>query len=131
MKKQLFLFITTMMLMTSTVFAHTGLKSSTPKDNAMLMASPKKLHLEFTKKVVLVKVNVTDTKGKQVSIDFKPSMTATTSYDIVLPSLTANTYHVNWVVMGTDSHKMNGNFSFMVHRTNESNTSKMEDKDNG
>jgi methionine-rich copper-binding protein CopC len=115
MKKTVFLFTATMVLMTSNVFAHAGLKSSAPKDNAMLMSSPKALQLQYTKAVVLAKVTMQDKQGAEVDIDFKPTTKASNRYDISLPALASGNYRVSWTVMGSDAHKMTGDFSFMVH----------------
>lgn len=115
MKKTVFLFTATMMLMTANVYAHAGLKSSAPKDNAMLMSSPKALQLQYTKAVVLAKVTMQDKQGAEVNINFKPTTKASSSYSISLPALASGNYQVSWMVMGSDAHKMTGEFSFMVH----------------
>ncbi|KGK00140.1 copper resistance CopC family protein [Thalassotalea sp. ND16A] len=118
MKKTVFLFTATMVLMTANVFAHAGLKSSTPKDNAMLMSSPKTLQLQYTKAVVLAKVTMQDKQGTEVDIDFKPTTKASSNYNISLPELASGNYRVNWMIMGSDAHKMTGDFSFLVHGAN-------------
>ncbi|GAW96572.1 MULTISPECIES: copper resistance CopC family protein [Colwellia] len=105
----------TLLFISSSVLAHAGLKTSLPKDGAMLMASPKVLQLVFTKDVRLVKLTLADKSGALLPIEFKPSTTAASSYKLVLPNLPSSNYQVNWTVMGMDAHKMKGKFTFMVH----------------
>ena len=115
MNKILILLTVTLLTISSSVLAHAGLKTSLPKDGAMLMASPTALQLAFTKDVRLVKLTVADKSGTVIPIEFKPSVTASASYNLALPTLPSSNYQVNWTIMGKDAHKMKGKFSFMVH----------------
>ncbi|WP_019029733.1 copper resistance CopC family protein [Colwellia piezophila] len=105
----------TLLFISSSVLAHAGLKSSLPKDGAMLMASPKLLQLAFTKDVHLVKLTVSDQNGALMPIEFKPSAKTSANYSLALPLLPSSNYQVNWTIMGKDAHKMKGKFAFMVH----------------
>ena len=99
----------------TTVLAHTALKSSTPSNNAMLMKSPKMLKVKFGNNVRLVSLSLENVKNEEVEFDFSPSMEASKSFNYKLPKLMPSTYIVTWVIMGDDGHKMKGDFSFMVH----------------
>ena len=97
------------------VFAHTGLTSSLPADNAMLMKSPEVIEVTFGNPVRLVSLSIANTKGEPVETAFKPSMEASDTFSYNLSMLMPSTYKVSWTIMGDDGHKMKGDFSFMVH----------------
>ena len=97
------------------VFAHTGLTSSLPADNAMLMKSPEVIEVTFGNPVRLVSLSIANTKGEPIETAFKPSMEASDTFSYNLPMLMPSTYKVSWTIMGDDGHKMKGDFSFMVH----------------
>lgn len=107
-----------LIVLSSSVFAHTSLKSSVPADKAMLDQAPTELNLTFGAKVKLVGLTVTDSKGGKVALDFKPSQAMQTSFIQKLPVLKPEMYTVAWVMMGADTHKMTGKFGFMVHGPN-------------
>ncbi|PKG81633.1 copper resistance protein CopC [Colwellia sp. 75C3] len=122
----LILLTVTLLTISSSVLAHAGLKTSLPKDGAMLMASPTVLQLAFTKEVRLVKLTLGDKNGTLIPIEFKPSATASASYSLALPTLPSSNYQVNWTIMGKDAHKMKGKFTFMVHGAAQSKAMKHE-----
>lgn len=95
--------------------AHVGLKSTTPTKDAMLMSSPEQLALTYSGDVKVVKVVLKDADGNQVDFGFSPVSDAAKSFAWTLPKLKASNYKVDWIVMGSDGHKMKGQFSFMVH----------------
>ena len=97
------------------VLAHTGLTSSMPANNAMLMKSPQVIEVTFGTPVRLVSLSIANTKGEPIETAFKPSMEASGTFSYNLPMLMPSTYKVSWTIMGDDGHKMKGDFSFMVH----------------
>ena len=101
--------------MSTSVFAHTGLTSSMPANNAMLMKSPEKVEVVFKDKVRLISLSVLNAKDESVEINFAPSMKASETFSYDLPMLMPSNYTVYWTIMGEDGHKMKGDFSFMVH----------------
>ena len=103
------------LFLSTSIFAHTSLKASLPKDNAMLMSSPPNLTVTFTEPVRLVKLALNTQKGESVSFGFLPTMEASTSFDYDLPALPPGNYTAQWMLLGKDGHKMEGTFSFMVH----------------
>lgn len=107
-----------LVVVSSSVFAHTSLKSSVPADNAMLDQVPTELNLTFGAKVKLVGLTLIDSKGSKVTLDFKPSKEMQISFTQKLPVLKPEIYQVDWVTMGADAHKMTGKFGFMVHGPN-------------
>jgi hypothetical protein len=97
------------------VVAHTGLKTSSPADNAMLMESPKNITVDFDSKVMLVNLKVKDKNDNEIATSFAATAVASDTFAYPLPSLIPGTYRVYWTIMGGDGHKMEGDFSFMVH----------------
>ncbi|MFT4940288.1 MAG: methionine-rich copper-binding protein CopC [Paraglaciecola sp.] len=116
MKKYIAIIFTA--IMSTYVFAHTGLTSSIPANNAMLMKSPEKVEVVFKDEVRLVSLSVLNGKDESVEIDFAPSMKASETFSYDLPMLMPSTYTLSWTIMGDDGHKMKGDFSFMVHAMN-------------
>lgn len=101
----------------SPVFAHgnTGLESSTPAKNAMLMSAPETLELKFSQPLRLIKVILTGEQSGQIDTGFTPSMDKQATFSQQLPNLGPDSYSVEWIAMAQDGHKLKGSFSFMVH----------------
>ncbi len=95
--------------------AHTHLTASVPADNAMLMKAPEVLSLTYSADVILLKVSLTDSKGKSVKFGFKPVTKAAAEFNWSLPALKPDTYVVDWTIVGKDGHKVQKQYSFMVH----------------
>jgi len=113
--KILNIIITTgLLLISSSLLAHTGIKSSSPENKSVLTKAPETLSLNFKSAVRLMKVRLLDAKQETVKIDFKPTAKAAKSFDVDLPALTVGNYKVNWMMMGKDGHRMKGNFSFTI-----------------
>ena len=115
MKKIIILLATLALALSSSVYAHTGLVSSSPINNAMLMYSPDNVELTFGKEVRLLKLKLTNKNGRKFVFGFKITGKSATSYSYALPMLPVDTYNVTWVAMGNDAHKINGKIVFMVH----------------
>jgi len=98
--------------------AHTGLTRSVPADGASVAQSPARLELAFSGEVRLVNLVVTDSDGAKVEIENARSMTPSKQFVIPVPALAPGRYKVDWMVMGGDSHKMTGSFSFLVAQEN-------------
>jgi len=115
MMKILTIIITTGLLLLSTAtFAHTGIKSTSPKNNAVLTQSPKALTLTFKGDSRLMKVGLLDTNQEDVKLEFKPSAKAAETFRVPLPELSVGKYKANWIMMGKDGHKMKGHFAFTI-----------------
>ena len=120
-----------MIALSFSTFAHTTLKTSTPKDNAMLMSSPPELSLVFTKPVRLARVTLQSKSGETIPFEFKPSTELASAFSYELPGLPVDTYTVNWMLLGQDGHKMEGAFSFMVHASMMKHDDKKHDSTHG
>lgn len=119
--------VTTFLLVSGFASAHSGLKTSTPKNGAMLAQSPEVLTLEFSADVRLVKLKLMDISGTEIKLTTKPGKVFTSMFEIPVPALTTGNYQVNWLAMGKDAHKMTGKFSFMVHASTEGITQQKSD----
>jgi methionine-rich copper-binding protein CopC len=97
----------------STVMAHTALAIAQPKDGAMIVEAPENLNLTFTESVRLMRVTM-KMGETELDIGFSPVAAASDQFAIALPMLENASYTVNWVVMGADSHLVDGNLSFTV-----------------
>lgn len=95
--------------------AHTHLTASVPADNAMLMKAPETLSLSYSAEVILLSVEVTDSNGDNVAFGFKPVTAAASQFSWPLPALKPDTYVVDWTIVGKDGHKVQKQYSFMVH----------------
>jgi methionine-rich copper-binding protein CopC len=114
--KTLIKFLTVISIVfSSAVFAHVHLEKSVPADNAMLMKTPEKLTLAFSKEVRVVKIALKNKKGEKVKFGFKPTKEAHTEFTWKLPKLTPANYIVDVTFLGKDGHKMKDSFGFMVH----------------
>ncbi|MEJ6080642.1 copper resistance protein CopC [Vibrio sp. 1-Bac 57] len=110
--------ILSLVLLSSLVSAHSGLKVSTPENGAMLDKSPEKVMLEFKTPIMLVKLQLigkSGKSGKPIKLIKSPSKTYNKIFNVELPELDMGSYKIKWVVMGKDAHKMKGDFTFMVH----------------
>jgi copper resistance protein C len=106
----------TLLAIAAGAFAHTGLESSNPAADAMLMESPRAVELNFTEEVNLTKFEVVNKMGgAAVEVEFTPSLTANSHFSLPVPEMAMGHYQVNWVLLGKDGHKVEGNFDFMVH----------------
>lgn len=95
--------------------AHADLTSSIPTDGAMLSESPTEITMSFSGEVRLAKVMLHSGDGQLHPIDFSMSMTPKSEYEIAVKNdLSAGDYSVYWTAMGSDGHKISGDFSFEV-----------------
>ena len=105
---------TTALLISISVLAHTGIKSTFPANEQSLTEAPTQLTLTFSGPVRLMKVLMSNSEAEALDIEFKPTAQANKSFDVALPDLEKGQYLVSWVSMGKDGHKMKGDFSFTV-----------------
>jgi methionine-rich copper-binding protein CopC len=94
--------------------AHTHLETAVPADGAVLKAAPSAVELTFGEDVQLLKLQVTGATGAAVEMGFQASATASKTFSIPLPALAPSAYTVNWTVLGTDGHRIEGHFAFTV-----------------
>lgn len=94
--------------------AHTGLIKSVPASGAQEQLSPPAIELLFGADVRLIDLRLTKDDGQAVKLEKSRDLTPARRFRVALPPLSADSYRVDWVVMGGDSHKMTGSFGFSV-----------------
>ncbi len=96
------------------VFSHSKLLSSEPAHQAELTEPPKQIVLTFNQKARLMKLALANAAQEALDIGFKPSSTRADTFTVALPALAAGTYQAKWSAMSGDSHKIQGEFNFVV-----------------
>jgi methionine-rich copper-binding protein CopC len=93
----------------------------TPAVGGTVAAAPSEVTIRFREKLepAFSSVVVHDSEGKQVdngdgALDKKDHQLMRASLQSSLQSLTAGVYKVEWRAVGTDTHKVNGDFTFTV-----------------
>ncbi|MFD6440610.1 copper resistance protein CopC [Peribacillus sp. NPDC060186] len=114
-KKVTLLFLLLFILFSNQALAHTDLKDSTPKNGEVIIEQIQDLTLNFETKVEQTsKINVSNSKGESVKLgNFvieDDEMWAT-----FLQPLKNGNYKVDWEIIGTDGHPIEGEFSFSVN----------------
>jgi len=107
----------TMIVATTTTFAHVSLVSATPAVNASILTQPKNLTLNFGAEVMLMNVKLLDAQRRDVPLKYEVNHDLKKSFDIALPKLKKGKYTVVWTTMGKDGHNMNGEYSFTIKST--------------
>lgn len=116
---QQMLAVVALLAFSASSMAHTGLKSSSPAEGAVVNHAPETLHLTFTAAVALVRISVTDHDDKQLKLDFSPSTERKTEYHIDLPAVPTGQFNVEWAAIGEDGHTVTNSFSYVVDPTAE------------
>ena len=96
------------------LLAHTEMSEAMPANGAVMHEGPEHVMLNFTGAVRLLQFSVIDSASHAVDTGFRPSANAAEAFTLMVPALTADTYTVQWTVMGDDSHRVEGEFSFTV-----------------
>ena len=65
----------------------------------------------------MLKATLTNSNDEEIETDFFPSSTTGEQFTVALPNLSANTYTLKWVVLGSDSHRVEGDISFILSAT--------------
>ena len=97
----------------ATALAHSVLSSSMPGDKATVTA-PEKLELTFNEPVRVLRLTVVHGAAHQIEFGFTPSTEPTQTLSYELPVMMMGAHTVNWTVIGSDGHTVNGTFGFTV-----------------
>lgn len=98
-------------------FAHAHLVRSTPADGATVKTAPAEVTLKFNERLepAFSSAVIRDAGGKQVDkADAHVDKADRTVVRVSLPPLDPGVYTVEWRTMSSDTHKINGNFTFRV-----------------
>jgi methionine-rich copper-binding protein CopC len=103
--------------MAGTAFAHPHIVRATPAAGGTVAMPPNEVTIRFNEKLepAFSSFVVRDAEGKQVdkgdgALDKKDHQLLRAS----LPPLSPGVYKVEWRAVGTDTHKVNGDFTFTV-----------------
>jgi len=100
------------LLLQAGAWGHSAMAGSVP-GNGQTVSSPSMLMLSFDGSVRLVRLTVTGSSGL-VDVGFVPQATASSSFHVAMPMLAADTYRVNWTILGEDGHSVSEDFRFTV-----------------
>jgi methionine-rich copper-binding protein CopC len=98
-------------------FAHAHLVRATPAVGATVHEAPTEILLRFNEKLesAFSTVVVRDSAGKQVDkADAQVDKSDRLQMRVSVQPLMSGVYKVEWRVMSADTHKVNGNFTFVV-----------------
>lgn len=105
-----------LLLMAGPAFAHAALKSSVPADQASVSA-PQALELTFSEVLNLAfsGINLLGPDGTVVETGKPAAIGDGTAMSVAVPTtLAPGAYVVEWNVLSTDGHKLNGSYGFTV-----------------
>jgi methionine-rich copper-binding protein CopC len=98
-------------------FAHAHLVRSTPAEGGTVNAAPSEVTLKFNERLepAFSSAIIRDAAGKQVDkADAHVDKADRTVVRVSLPALEPGVYTVEWRAMSSDTHKVNGNFTFRI-----------------
>ncbi|WP_162463156.1 copper resistance CopC family protein [Paenibacillus psychroresistens] len=105
-----------LILVPSTVMAHTGLDTSTPKNGDIIKEDLQKITMMFESKVEkLSSFKVYDENNQAIEIG-PPRFEGKTMEGLLKEPLLNGAYKVEWNIVGTDGHPIKGEFSFRVEK---------------
>jgi methionine-rich copper-binding protein CopC len=97
--------------------AHAHLVRATPAEGGAVKEAPAEVTLKFNERLEpsFSSAVIRDSAGKQVDrADAHVDKADRTVVRVSLPALEPGVYTVEWRVMSSDSHRVNGNFTFKV-----------------
>jgi len=97
-----------------TAHTHADLHHSTPPAGSTMLTAPQEVSLLFTENIepAFSSIEVTNSSGERV--DQGRAETSGNTLRIGLKALSPGSYHVHWRAISTDTHKVEGNFTFSV-----------------
>src|SRR5215472_16855745 len=104
-------------LWAAAAFAHAHLVRATPAEGGTVKTAPAEVTLKFNERVepAFSSAVIRDAGGKQVDkADAHVDKADRTVVRVSLPPLDPGVYTVEWRAMSSDTHKVNGNFTFRV-----------------
>ncbi len=94
--------------------AHSVLDGTIPANNAIVVAVPSEVLLDFKGDIRLTRVAMSHAGTDSVDIDLGDQTSFMKEFTLPLPDMGNGEYLFEWRGLGTDGHVMNGTFGFIV-----------------
>lgn len=100
----------------SSVFAHTSVVGTTPKEGEVLTVQPEQIILEFSEPVTgnVVNIELLDQSAKRVQVSKSGILDEPTKIKVKIPKLNNGTYTVRWSMISADGHPSEGGYTFSI-----------------
>lgn len=100
----------------SSVFAHTSVVGTSPKEGEVLTVQPEQIILEFSELVTgkVVNIELLDPSAKRVRVSKVEMLDDPTKIQVKIPNLNNGTYTVRWSMISADGHPSEGSYTFSI-----------------
>ncbi|GAB6439160.1 copper resistance protein CopC [Bacillus luti] len=100
----------------SSVFAHTSVVGTSPKEGEVLTVQPEQIILEFSELVTgkVVNIELLDPSAKRVQVSKVEMFDDPTKIKVKIPNLNNGTYTVRWSMISADGHPSEGSYTFSI-----------------
>lgn len=100
----------------SSVFAHTSVVGTSPKEGEVLTVQPEQIILEFSELVTgkVVNIELLDPSAKRVQVSKVEMLDDPTKIKVKIPNLNNGTYTVRWSMISADGHPSEGSYTFSI-----------------
>lgn len=102
-----------MLLLATSAFAHSSVKSSVPANGSVLSASPSEIVINFSEPARLVSVIVTSQGAAERKLQFAPAAEAA-SFSVAAPKLASGRNEIKWHALSRDGHPISGTIILVV-----------------
>ncbi len=103
------------LLLAGAAHAHPALTGSVPADGETI-SQPERLAVNFNQPVRLLRLDLVSAGEEAVDFGFSPVPEARDEFAYELPALSSGAYRVEWVAIGSDGHRVEESFGFIVER---------------
>lgn len=100
----------------SSVFSHTSVVETTPKEGEVLTVQPEQIIFEFSEPVTgnVVNIELLDQSAKRVQVSKSGILDEPTKIKVKIPKLNNGTYTVRWSMISADGHPSEGGYTFSI-----------------
>lgn len=121
MKKSVYIFFFLLLTFSSSVSAHTGMKSASPADGETITGDIQEIKVEFNTAIESgSSMSLLNENGNEIDLDSSQVEEKTLVGKVEEP-LQDDHYKVKWRIVGEDGHLIEGDYMFMVQHSNKNN----------
>ncbi|MET1032492.1 copper resistance CopC family protein [Domibacillus tundrae] len=121
MKKSVYIFFFLLLTFSSSVSAHTGMKSASPADGETITGDIQEIKVEFNTAIESgSSMSLLNENGNEIDLD-SSQLDEKTLVGKVDEPLQDDHYTVKWRIVGEDGHLIEGDYMFMVQHSNKNN----------